>query len=303
MKVKKYTVFSIQEGWRRIKEDLGENAIILSVKEFNGAFEILATSPSISKEVEKIKDEKQKLIKLKSFVEKLTKTNISQELLGTIEEEIIQIYSVIVDNISNISLKDRIKINPLTKKYIVVFGNISSGKSTTIAKLASILKFERGKKICIASFDFYKIGGSESLFKFADIMQIPYFLIKEEKDLILHKDYLDEFEHIIFDTPGNIKELKNIENLVSLISKSTNTENILIIPLTKKESLIDKDFKYFSRFNIDHLILTKYDLIDNRIPLYYVLSASDYPVSYITNGLNVPQDIFYAEKLLEEKVF
>ena len=117
MKVKKYTVFSIQEGWRKIKEELGENAIILSVKEYNGAFEILATSPSISKEVENIKDEKQKLIKLKSFVEKLTKTNISQELLGTIEEEIIQIYSVIVDNISNISLKDRIKTNPLTKYY------------------------------------------------------------------------------------------------------------------------------------------------------------------------------------------
>ncbi|MDQ7056772.1 MAG: hypothetical protein Q9M89_10150 [Persephonella sp.] len=54
----------------------------------------------------------------------------------------------------------KIETDPLRKKFINVFGNISSGKSTTIAKLAAILKFNRGKKIAVASFDFYKIGGS-----------------------------------------------------------------------------------------------------------------------------------------------
>ncbi len=301
MKIKKYTVYSIQEGWRKIKEDLGEDAIILSVKEFSGMFEILATSPS-AENVIKIKKEKEKFLKIQLFLDKLKGSQIDESIKNEIEDEIIQVYSVILDNLSNISLKDRIYSNPLEKNYILIFGNISSGKSTTIAKLASILKFERNKKICLASFDFYKIGGSESLFKFAEIMQIPYFLIKEEKDLILHKSYLDEFDHILFDTPGNIKYLDKIENLVSFVSKSSKTENILVIPLTKKELLIDKDLKYFSRFNIDHLILTKYDLIENKIPLYYVLTSCDYPISYITNGLNVPQDIFNAKKLLEEKV-
>ncbi len=299
MNIKKYTVYSIQEGWRKVKEELGEDAIILSVKEIEGLFEIIATSPG--KEIKDKALKETSLLKLKSFLSKLEESDIENPIKEKIEEEILLTYTPIVENYP-IDFQEKVENNPLNKKYIVLFGNVSSGKSITVAKLASILKFEKQKKVCIASFDFYKIGGSESLFSFAEIMHIPYFQIKEEKDLITHKSYLDEFEHIIFDTPGNIKELKEIEKLVYLISKSSQTENILVLPLTKKETLLEKDVQYFSRFNINHLILTKYDQIDNTLPLYYVFGSFNYPVSYITNGVNVPQDIFHVNKLLEEKV-
>ncbi len=299
MNVKKYTVYSIQEGWRKIKEELGDDAIILSVKEIDGFFEIIASSPDKSS-VNKILKEIQ-LINLKTFLENLENSKLSSELKKKIEEEIILTYTPIVENYP-FDIERKIEKNPLNKKYIVLFGNVSSGKSITVAKLASILKFEKQKKVCIASFDFYKVGGSESLFSFAEIMHIPYFQIKEEKDMILHKDYLDEFDHIIFDTPGNLRDLTDIEKIIRFISKSSQAENILVLPLTKKESLLEKDVQYFSRFNINHLILTKYDQIENPLPILYIFGSFNYPVSYITNGVNVPQDIFSAEKLVEQKV-
>ncbi|NPA54113.1 MAG: hypothetical protein GXO21_05530 [Aquificae bacterium] len=298
MNIKIYTVASIQEGWKRIKEELGEDAIILSIKELNGIFEIIATSPN-SQAKEKVFAEE--LIGLKNFVKRLEEKKIEKELKKQIEEEVLLSYGYIVEKYP-INIEGKIELNPLSKKYIFLFGNVSSGKSITVVKLASLLKFEKQKKVCIASFDFYKIGGSESLLSFANIMQIPFFQIKSEKDLILHKDYLDEFEHIIFDTPGNIKDLKEIEKFIQFISKSSQAENILVLPLTKKETLLDKDVQYFSKFNIHHLILTKYDQIENKLPLYYVLGNFNYPVSYITNGVDVPQDIFHMQKLVEERV-
>ncbi len=299
MLLKKFLAKNIQEGWRKVKETLGEDAIILSIKESNNAFEIIAASPE--KKAKDIKGKYLKFANLKSFVTELEKSDVDELLKEEIEEEIVLTYTPIIrTNLTN--LFDRIYKDPLNKKFIVLFGNISSGKSITAAKLAAILKFERGKNICIASLDFYKIGGSEAVETFSQIMQIPFVKIENEKDFILNKDFFEEFDHVILDTPGNINELKEVEKFSYLISKGSNTENILVIPLTKKERLIEKDIHYFSKFNIMHLILTKYDQIENSLPIYYILSTSNYPVSYIANGVKVPEDIFHAEKLLEEKV-
>jgi len=310
MKLKKYTVENLQKGWMQIREDLGESAIILSIKEINGVFEILAASPQ--KKQEK-KDDKllelfrkkfsknediKNLEKLIDFLIRLKDSNLSDKILSEVQDEILKNYLPVIEQINRIDILKKIETNPLTKKYINVLGNISSGKSTTIAKLAAILKFNRNKKIAVASFDFYKIGGSESLKKFAEIIQIPFFMIKDEKDLIMYKDSFDEFEHILFDTPGNIKDLSETEKLLTFISSSSEAENILTVPLTKKETLIDRDISYFSKFKIHHLILTKIDELENKIPLYFVLSNYDYKISYITNGLNVPKDIVEASHIL-----
>jgi len=45
MKMQIFHVENLQKGWIKIREELGENAIILSIKENNGKFEILAASP------------------------------------------------------------------------------------------------------------------------------------------------------------------------------------------------------------------------------------------------------------------
>ncbi|WP_297454429.1 hypothetical protein [Persephonella sp.] len=310
MKMKKYFVRNLQEGWMLIREELGENAIIVSIKESDGQFEIIAASPGKNTQKQKnhlyerfkksFKDEKdisgyEKLIDL---LTKLKSIDLPDSLLNEIQDEIFKIYIPVVEGIKKVNISSRIERTPLRKKYINILGNISSGKSTTIAKLASILNFEREKKIAVASFDFYKVGGSEGLKRFAEMMHIPFFFIKNEKELILYKNAFDEYEHIIFDTPGNIRNLPEIEKLMTFITSSPEAENILTIPLTKKETLIDKDIRYFSKFNIDHLILTKYDEIETFNPIYFILAHYDYKISYITNGLEVPQDIKTADEIL-----
>ncbi len=310
MKMKKYLVENLQKGWTQIREELGENAIILSIKEVGGNFEILAATPEKKKteikdrlfEQFKAKFSKREdinsLEKIINLLIKIKDSKLSEKLLTEIQDEIHKIYFPVIERVNSIDILTKIETDPLKKRFINVLGNISSGKSTTIAKLAAILKFNRDKKIAVASFDFYKVGGSESLKTFAEIMQIPFFMIKDEKDLIMYKDSFDEFEHILFDTPGNIKDLSDVEKILTFITASPEAENILTVPLTKKESLIDRDINYFSKFRIHHLILTKIDEIDSKIPLYFILSNYDYKISYITNGLNVPKDIVESYQIL-----
>ncbi len=304
MKMKIFHVSNLQEGWANIREELGDNAIILSIKEINGRFEILAASPEkrenrLRKSSSKDGQNNYPISRLSSLLEK---NLIPEEIHGSILEEIKSIYLKLAENIKDLNIHEKIEKNPLIKKYITVLGNISSGKSTTIAKIGAILKFNKSRKIAIASFDFYKIGGSEGLKKFSEIMQIPFFLIKNEKDLILYKDAFEEFDHILFDTPGNIKHLPEVEKIVSFITNSTQSENILTVPLTRKENIVEKDINYFSKFNISHLILTKYDEIQNIIPLIFIISNWNYKVSYITDGMDVPKDIKEASEVLTQLI-
>ncbi|WP_456401366.1 hypothetical protein [Persephonella sp.] len=304
MKMKIFNVDNLHKGWVKIREDLGDNAIILSIKEIDGKFEILAASPEksgLKKNIPfKITEKDSKLYPLNRLANILGNSEIPRGVEGSILDEIKTIYLKIADNINNLNILDKIEKKPLSKKFITVLGNISSGKSTTIAKLSAILKFNKDKKIAVASFDFYKIGGSESLKKFSEIMQIPFFLIKNEKDMILYKDAFEEFDHIIFDTPGNIKHLPEVEKIVSFITNSSQSENILTIPLTRKENIIEKDINYFSKFNINHLILTKFDEMDSMLTLLFILLNWNYKISYVTDGMDVPKDIKEASEIFTQ---
>ncbi|WP_457621659.1 hypothetical protein [Persephonella sp.] len=300
MKMKIFYVNNLQEGWAGIREELGDNAIILSIKEIDGKFEILAASPE--KRESKLKKvfsgNDNRLNPLSRLISIIDRKLIPDEIKKALLDEIKSVYLKIAENLKDLDINEKIEKNPFKKRYITILGNISSGKSTTIAKIGAILKFNKNRKIAIASFDFYKIGGSESLKKFSEIMQIPFFLVKNEKDLILYKDAFEEFDHILFDTPGNIKQLPEVEKIVSFITNSSQSENILTVPLTRKESIIENDINYFSKFNINHLILTKYDEIQNLLPVIFIISNWNYKISYVTDGMDVPKDIKEASEIL-----
>ncbi len=308
--MKKFLVDSIQEGWEKINSELGENAIIINIKEIDNKLEIIAASP-----VKKIKE-----VQKENILDKLQNNFKTEEDIKNLEEllnfivqvknksktkidKITKHLKVNLENYLNIDNQDLIteKIikEKFNKKFITVLGGIATGKTTTIAKIASILKFNLNRKIAIASFDFYKIGGFDNLKKFAEIMQIPFFPIRDEKEIISYKDSLEHYDHIIFDTPGNLSDLKDTEKLINYIALSSNSENILTISLDKKESIIKKEIEYFSKFNISHSILTKYDQLDDKEDLFITLSNIPFKVSYISNGLRVPKDIIEFESLIQ----
>ncbi|RUM47655.1 MAG: hypothetical protein DSY47_06660 [Hydrogenothermus sp.] len=313
MYMKKFIAPDLQTGWIKIYEELGEDAIIISVKEIENEFEIIAASANPIK-YQKNKEKRTFLEKLRSEftsdkdienLEKLFEIVIS---LKNSKDEIKKFASKFsyksLYKLSEIKSKSELikkKIYPkkLQKKFLNIFGGIATGKTTTVVKLAANLKFNQEKKVAVASFDFFKVGGFENLKKFCEIMQVSFFPIKSEKDIIAYKDDFENFDHVLFDTPGNLKNLEDTANLISYISQSENSENILVISLDKKDTVIEREIQYFSNFNIHHCILTKFDEVE-EYEFLMGLANVPYKVSFITNGLNIPNDIFELEELLEK---
>ena len=95
-------------------------------------------------------------------------------------------------------------INLAGKKPKVIFfiGPTGVGKTTTIAKVASKLKVEEGRKISLFTADTYRIAAEEQLRTYANILSTPLTIIYAKEEL---KDALDkamDSEVILVDTAG-----------------------------------------------------------------------------------------------------
>ena len=70
-----------------------------------------------------------------------------------------------------------------------------------------------------------------------------------------------------------------------------------MVDATKKRDNLEDVVKRFSVVNPTHFILTKLDETTSLLGVIKALSDFNIPLSFITNGQNVPDDIMYADEV------
>ncbi|MDH7553330.1 MAG: DEAD/DEAH box helicase family protein, partial [Spirochaetota bacterium] len=231
------------------------------------------------------------------------------------DEECTMLLDEVKRNVSSEDMKDKYKIEKtlreLIKSRIVVSGPIDRGKrkkvlmfvgptgvgkTTTMAKLGAILSLRQGLKVSFITIDNYRIAATEQLKKYAEIMRIPIHVVTdpaEFKEIVEN----EKADIIMVDTSGRshrndlkIAEIKNFaDNCTCEIVK------ILCVSANTKRSDLAEVFKAYDILHIDNVIITK---VDETSYIGNVISVADKynkPISYITNGQEVPNDIAIAE--------
>ncbi len=231
------------------------------------------------------------------------------------DEECTMLLDEVKRNVSSEDMKDKYKIEKtlreLIKSRIVVSGPIDRGKrkkvlmfvgptgvgkTTTMAKLGAILSLRQGLKVSFITIDNYRIAATEQLKKYAEIMQIPIHVVTdpaEFKEIVEN----EKADIIMVDTSGRshrndlkIAEIKNFAD-----NCTCEIEKILCVSANTKRSDLAEVFKAYDILHIDNVIITK---VDETSYIGNVISVADNynkPISYITNGQEVPNDIAIAE--------
>lgn len=184
--------------------------------------------------------------------------------------------------ISKISLEGR----------IVLVGPTGVGKTTTIAKLAGRLSLVEKKKVGLITIDTYRIGAVEQLKTYADIMNIPFKVVFSIKEMESAIKELKKCDVLLIDTTGrSSKNTMQISELRAFIEK-VNTDNIhLVISSTTKAKDVDSIVEGFKVLNYNNVIITKLDETTTYGSILNILDAAKKPLSFITTGQNVPDDI------------
>src|SRR5699024_821782 len=103
---------------------------------------------------------------------------------------------------------------------------------------------------------------------------------------------LHECDLILMDTAGrNYQDKHFIREINNYIQGELVHENYLVLSMTSKYTDMKQIIDNFQSVPIDKLIMTKMDETNTYGALANVMCHYPYPVSYVTTGQNVPEDI------------
>lgn len=175
---------------------------------------------------------------------------------------------------------------------IVLVGPTGVGKTTTIAKLAGKLSLIDKKKVGLITIDTYRIGAVDQLRTYADIMNIPFKVVFTIKEMEAAVESMKDCDVVLIDTTGrSSKNTMQISELRAFVDK-VGTNNIhLVISCTTKNNDIVSIVEGYKVLKYNNVIITKLDETSTYGSILNILDCAKKPISYVTTGQNVPDDI------------
>ena len=179
-------------------------------------------------------------------------------------------------------------------KVIAFLGPTGVGKTTNLFKIASKLVIEKKKKVSVVSIDTFKVGAVHQGRIYANILNVPFYSVSEPKKLKNIVDVIGEDEIVLIDTVGRSHydywRLGEIKEILSSIIDSLF--NILVVSCNyRDEDAFEVIENYKSYFSIDALLLSKIDETKKPGLLLNLPYKSELPLSYLSTGQRVPDDI------------
>ncbi len=269
----------IQDEILEMKKFMKTNGVDASLSENDFSPEIAKTL--MTQEVEK------------EIVESIVK-NMDEEMLikhpGT-SQDLFEYMKKLVARISNYS--GGLEFGSQQPKVLALLGPTGVGKTTTIAKLAADLSLIAKKKVVLFSIDTFRIGAQEQIKTYSEILEIPLEIIKSVADLNRNLKKHQDKDLVLIDTIGRSGyDSQNIGQMKKLLDESIfSIEMHLVLSAVTKSSDLREILRNFEKFDIQRLLFTKLDETKNFGTLLNVAVRTQIPVSYITNGQNVPEDI------------
>lgn len=184
------------------------------------------------------------------------------------------------------------KNNP---KFIFFIGPTGVGKTTTIAKIASRFCLDEKRKIAMLTCDTYRIAAAEQLRTYANILEIPFRIIYTPEEMQEAAVQFKEYDYVFVDTAGhsfqNEEQKEAVREFVHSVEDSAEAECYLVVSATTKYRDLERIADAYKPVAEYKLIFTKLDETTTLGSLFNLHLYTGAPLSYVTCGQNVPDDI------------
>ena len=182
------------------------------------------------------------------------------------------------------------------RRVVALIGPTGVGKTTTIAKLAANFRLREGIRMGLVTVDTYRIAAVEQLRTYAEIIDLPMKVVTTPREMRRALDELAGLDLVLIDTAGRSPrdELK-IQELKSLLAEAQVDEVHLVLSMVASARSLQATAEKFAPAGPTALILTKLDEAVGMGSLLSVARRVPLPISYLTTGQDVPDDIEHAQ--------
>lgn len=241
---------------------------------------------------------------LSLFAKKLTENEVEPEIIDMLVNNIKQSVgnSESYDEIAATAGKivkemlgqpETIRLRNDGKPTVVMFlGPTGVGKTTTLAKIAAEYSLNQNKKIAFISADTYRIAAVEQLKTYAEILNIPVSVIYTPQEIKEAIAGFRDMDLILVDTAGRSHNNEmQFSELKALVNTAEADEIYLVLSCCVSRSACRDILRHYSFLQDFKLLFTKYDEVNVPGIILNARYATGKPLSYITVGQSVPDDI------------
>jgi len=197
---------------------------------------------------------------------------------------------------AEIAVAGPIALTPGRCRLAALVGPTGVGKTTTIAKLAANYRLKEKRRVGLITVDTYRIAAVEQLRTYADIIDLPMQVVSTPREMREAVRGMGDLDLILMDTAGRSpKDEVKIQELKAFLSEAGADEVHLVLSSVAGERTLQQTAQRFAAVGTTALILTKLDEAPGLGSVLPLLRSSRLPLSYLTNGQNVPADIETAD--------
>lgn len=177
-------------------------------------------------------------------------------------------------------------------RVIALVGPTGVGKTTTIAKLAAIHKLVNGQEVGLISADTYRIGAIEQLRTFAGIADIPMEVVYKPSEMPTAIRKFRSKDIVFVDTVGRSqRSRKELTDLAKFVTAADPDETHLVVNASTNIKTAEEIIDQFKVVKPNRLLFSKLDEAVTYGPLLSLIHRHHIPLSYVTTGQAVPDDI------------
>ncbi len=190
------------------------------------------------------------------------------------------------------------------KKTFILVGLQGSGKTTSAAKLALLLK-KTGKKPLLVGADTQRPAAKEQLRILAESIDVDYYTDDQETSALkIVQEAIKTFKKsdnnaLIIDTAGRLHVDEALMDEVAQLAKVLSADEILLsVDSMSGQDVINTAKAFKDRLDITGLVVTKFDSDAKGGAVLSVKALTNVPVKLVGTGEKVEDfDIFYPDRM------
>lgn len=171
----------------------------------------------------------------------------------------------------------------------VFIGPPGVGKTTTIAKIAAQERARRGRTLGLVAADAFRAGAVEQLRTYASIIGSPFRVARTIEEL---DQALAAGRHsVLVDTAGRSPHDEALRDLRRLLRSRRGVRTHLVLAADTSDRTARRVLDAYEDARPDRVVISKLDEASTPGPLLAVIADRGIPVSYLTTGQRVPEDL------------
>lgn len=185
-----------------------------------------------------------------------------------------------------------IALNADRRRVVALAGPTGIGKTTTLAKIAALFAVQRRAQVGVITTDTYRVAATDQLKVYTNIIGVEMRVVNEPRDMT---GALRAFKHcglVLIDTAGgspyNVEQLAELEKMLLVAQPD---ETLLLQSASTPLEDMRGIFGQFARLRPTSLVFTKLDETKRYGSLFSLSAETDLPISYLSIGQNVPDDL------------